>query len=432
MTETRYARADTRPVAYQIAGDGPRTLVCSWGLFSSVDEFPSIPGYAEFIARLSEFARVVTFDMSGTGASDRSSIPTFDERLDDLVSVVDDVGADRVTLFGAAGSGALAVRFATTFPERTDGIVLYGSFPRFMANDELPFMASPDLLDVVRAVAKEWGSGFTSGVLAPSIAVTEEGRNLWRYIERSSVEPDRAVEIVDVDATIDVVDLLDAVNVPTLVMHRVNEQFVPPQAATYLASKIPHAQLVLLDGLDHLPWLGNSDRVADAIRRFMAGEHQPTESLNAVLITDIVSSTELLIGLGEARWNELLERHDEIVGAEVADVRGKLVKLTGDGMLGVFDHPADALRCATRLRDGLRDIGLEIRVGATVGDVVFRRNDVTGLSVHIAERITKLAQPGQILVSRGVTVLLSESHFNWIGLRSFRGVPVDRSVYELR
>lgn len=434
VPETRFARVGERPVAYRIYGDGPQTLVVAWGFFSHVETFERIPGYTHFVERLAAHRRVVTFDVTGTGASDRTVVPTFDGRLDDLCKVVDAVGTDRVALLGTSGGGALAVKFAAAFPERTEALVLYGAYPRFMASDDIFYMATAELAGMLRAYAPHWGRGGTADALAPSLAVSGDGRRLWRSVESDSVDASQALELFDNEATIDVVDLLGSVEAPTLVLHRVNEQFVPPWAARDLAARIRGARLVYIDGLDHVPWLGNADLVADEIDAFLLDDGGPAETnarLSAVLLTDIAGSTEKLIQLGDAGWSELLERHDEIVAEATLEDGASRVKSTGDGVLAVFDHPAPALRCATRLRDGVQGLGLDMKAGVTVGEVIFRPADVSGLCVHLAERLTRLARPGQILLSRGAAVLLGESHFDFIGLRTLKGVPGDRSVFQL-
>jgi class 3 adenylate cyclase len=303
-----------------------------------------------------------------------------------------------------------------------------------MASRDLPFMVTPELLGLIMQFARAWGEGNSAIFLAPSLAVSAEGRQLWRDIERSCGDSVHAPEVIERETEVDVVELLPSVDVPTLVLHRVNEQFVPPQAARYLANAIRGARLVHLDGMDHFPWMGDSQAVVREIKVFITGELRPDEpsaAMTAVLITDIVGSTELVIGMGDRRWNETLQRHDEIAAGEVDAAGGKLVKSTGDGVLAVFDHPAQAVSCAVALRDAVQPLGLDIRCGVTVGEVTFRPTDVTGVSVHIAERLANLCRPGQILVSRGVRVLLAESEFNFVGLRPLKGVPGGRSVFEL-
>jgi pimeloyl-ACP methyl ester carboxylesterase len=427
--ETRYAGGS---IAYQVFGTGPVTLVMNWGWFSNIEAFHEIPGYTRFLETLAESARVVTFDVRGMGASNGSPVPSFDERVDDLATVIDAIGAREVIAFGASSGGALAIAHAARHPERTSGLVLYGAYPTLAATDQLVFMASPDLLDAVRRGLRRWGNGASVSPLATSLAASPGGRDLWRRIESACIDATGAQAWLDVDATIDVVDLLGQVRARTLVLHRLNEQFVPPQAARAIANAIPGAELLYLDGLDHYPWLANSRAITDAIRRFITDEPVTAPVMRSVMLTDIAHSTRQLISVGEDRWSETLARHDDVAQATIAASGGTLVKTTGDGLLALFDGPADALHCAVTLRDALADIGLEIRTGITVGEVVHRGSDIAGVCVNIAERLAKLAEPNQILVSRGVTILVAESKFGWLGTRTFKGVPADRSVFELR
>jgi hypothetical protein len=295
-------------------------------------------------------------------------------------------------------------------------------------------MVTPDLLAVIRGVHRSWGLGNSAMFLAPSLAVSRDGQELWSSIEQASVERRDMREIVEHEMSIDVLDRLADVDAPTLVLHRVNEQYVPPQSSRHLVTSIRGAQLVYLDGMDHLPWLGDRDAVVGEVGQFIRGDFTTEQpgSMTGVLITDIVGSTELVIGMGDKRWNEVLDRHDEIAAAEVLDGGGRLIKSTGDGILAVFDDPSNAVRCATRLRDALTHVGLQIRAGIAVGEVLTRHADVSGVSVHFAERLAKLAGPGQIFVSRGVAIMLAESEFQFVGFRPLKGIPGGRSVFELR
>jgi class 3 adenylate cyclase len=292
-------------------------------------------------------------------------------------------------------------------------------------------MASPELLKIIRRGLSRWGNGASVSPLATSLAASPGGRDLWSRIESACTDAPRAQAWLDVDATIDVLDLLGHVRAPTLVLHRLNEQFVPPQAARAIANGIPGAEVLYLDGLDHYPWLANWRSVTDAILSFVADEPVKAPVMRSVMLTDIAHSTRQLISVGEDRWSETLARHDDAAQTIIDASGGTLVKTTGDGLLALFDGPADSLRCAVTLRDALAEIGLEIRTGITVGEVVHRGSDIAGVCVNIAERLAKLAEPNQILVSRGVTVLVAESKFGWLGTRTFKGVPADRSVFEL-
>ncbi len=278
-------------IAYELTGDGGPTLVLNWGWFSNIEAFHEIPGYTDFIERLAEFVRVVTFDVRGMGAS-TGPVGTFEDRVDDFRSVVDGVSHDPVIVGGASSGGALAVAFAASAPSRTEGAILYGTYSRLTSSDDQVFMASSDMIDRIRRSLGRWGNGATVGPLASSIAVASDGRELWKRIELACIDAESAVASFDVDATIDVTDRLPFVRAPALVIHRVNEQFVPPQAARFLARRIPRADLVYIDGLDHYPWLGNSQTIVTAIRDFVAGAPARPSDMKGILLTDIARSTQ--------------------------------------------------------------------------------------------------------------------------------------------
>jgi class 3 adenylate cyclase len=188
---------------------------------------------------------------------------------------------------------------------------------------------------------------------------------------------------------------------------------VPLEAGRYLAEHIPDARLVVLEGQDHAPFAGDSDRIVAEIERFLTGESHDRAAddrlLATILFTDIVESTGRASALGDAKWRGLLDEHDATVDVELTRHRGRKVKTTGDGVLALFDGPARAVRCGEALRDGLRGLGIEIRAGLHTGEVEVRGDDVGGIAVHIAARVLGLASPGEVLVSRTVTDLVAGS-----------------------
>ena len=134
-------------------------------------------------------------------------------------------------------------------------------------------------------------------------------------------------------------------------------------------------------------------------------------ALATVLFTDIVGSTELARRVGDRRWGELLDLHDRLAKELVGQLQGRLVKSTGDGILALFDRPGRAIRCATGLRDRLRDSGVEIRAGVHTGEVQLRGDDVGGIGVHVAARVMAAAAPGEVLVSSTVHDLVAGSDY---------------------
>jgi class 3 adenylate cyclase len=145
------------------------------------------------------------------------------------------------------------------------------------------------------------------------------------------------------------------------------------------------------------------------------------------LFTDIVSSTERAGELGDRRWRELLNVHDELAGRLVEEFDGRLVKSTGDGILATFDGPGRAIHCAATLRDELAGIGIQLRAGLHTGEVELREDDVGGIAVHIAARVMAAANPGEILVSRTVRDLVvgSDVTLEDRGRYSLKGIDGD-------
>jgi class 3 adenylate cyclase len=210
-------------------------------------------------------------------------------------------------------------------------------------------------------------------------------------------------------AEVDVRPVLPLVQAPTLILHRRGFELVPIAQGRYLADHIAGARLIELPGSDvDLTW-ETPELALDAIQEFLTGVRrtaEPDRVLATVLFTDIVGSTERAARLGDRRWRELLEVHDELAGRLVEQFEGRLVKTTGDGILATFDGPGRAIRCAAALRDELTGIDLQIRAGLHTGEIELREGDVGGIAVHIAARVMAAAAPGVILTSRTVRDLV--------------------------
>lgn len=144
-----------------------------------------------------------------------------------------------------------------------------------------------------------------------------------------------------------------------------------------------------------------------------------------MLFTDIVGSTARAAELGDRRWRDVLDLHDETTSRAVERYGGRLVDRTGDGILATFDSPAGAIRCALALRTELAGAGIQTRAGLHTGEVELRREEIGGLAVHIAARVSALAGTGEVVVSRTVADILSGSGFRFTdrGEHQLKGVP---------
>ena len=163
-----------------------------------------------------------------------------------------------------------------------------------------------------------------------------------------------------------------------------------------------------------------------AIRRRPANRDAELEQVLAtILFVDIVGSTEKAARLGDSRWAKVMNHYYATVRRELKTLRGKEVVTTGDGLLATFEAPAPAVQCAAAIRDAVRTLGLEIRVGLHAGEYKVSGPDVSGLAFHIGARVAAKARPGEVLVSRAVKELMSQSEilFKDRGSHQLKGVP---------
>ena len=429
--QTRYAKSGDVNVAYQVVGEGPIDLLFAPGFVSHVDLYWADPMLTSFMRRLASFSRLIIFDKPGTGASDPvASVPTLEERVEDMRAVLDAAGSERAALLGISEGGPMSILFAATYPDRISTLVIYGSFAKQPADDYFPEMreeydAQQERFD---AIVDNWGEGRSLDMFAPSFAGSAAVRSNMALFERAAASPAMARAVGEAGRQVDVRAVLPTIDVPTLVLHRTGDSVVPAWHGPYLADHIPAARYAELSGDDHLPWLGDTEPLLDEIEEFFTGTRharEPDRVLATVLFTDIVGSTERAAELGDGRWRELLEAHDELVRTELERFGGREVKATGDGFLAAFDGPAKAIRCAEAINEGVQRLGIELRAGVHTGECERRGEDLGGLAVHIGARVGAKAAAGEVLVSSTVKELVVGSgiKFEERGAETLKGVP---------
>jgi pimeloyl-ACP methyl ester carboxylesterase len=426
---TRYARAGEVNIAYQVVGDGPVDLVWAYGLASNIEVFWEEPSLAAFLRRLSEFTRLILFDRRGCGLSDRhgtTATPTLEERVEDVLAVLDAVGSQRASIFGMSEGGSLAALFAATHPERTTRIILYGTSTHYRADAQYLAGVGDDTgAAFVEAVSRGWGmpSDWAVQVWAPSMVGDEPFTQWLAKYARQSVSRGAILPLLSAFYSYDLVDVFPAVRVPTLVLHRRDDGLVPVRHGRHIASQIPGARFVELEGADHLPFVGDAEAVLAEVQDFLVGSRTPIPRLRRLLtlvFTDTAASTPRAVDLGDDAWRELLAAHDRDVRTHLTRFGGEEVKQLGNGVLAVFDGPARAVRCALGIVEASQPKGLSVRVGVHTGECEVGEADVLGIAVHVGARIVELAAPGQILVSSTVRDLVAGS-----GIRFGEGRDVE-------
>ncbi len=443
VLETRYARSGDVNIAYQVGGDGPVDLVLTPGAVSNVELMWEQPLFARFRERLSSFTRLIVFDKRGTGLSDRvKRIATLEERADDIRAVMDAAGSERAVLMGVSEGGPMALVFAATHPDRARALVLYGSHARYTWAPDYPWRQTEDEYRRLLAERERTprpttleSARDTVRRLAPSAADDDEFVRWFAMFERVSISPGARLDLVRMNLEIDVRDVLPTVRVPTLVLQRADDLIVRVEEGRYLAQRIPGARYVELPGADHLLAVGDSDVLVHEIERFVGAlpedETEPDTVLATVLFTDIVGSTALAAELGDRRWRELLERHNDLVRRELVRYRGREVDTAGDGFFATFDGPARAIRCACAVTGAVGELGLDVRAGLHTGECELLGEKVAGIAVAIGARVAAKAGPGEVLVSGTVKDLVAGSgiEFGDRGVAELKGVPGEWRLY---
>jgi class 3 adenylate cyclase len=438
LPETRYARQGGLHLAYQVLGEGPPDLLLLDQWFSHMEAQWDVPPVAEFRERLASFGRLIMYDKRGSGLSDpipTSDLPTIEEWMDDVPIVLDAAGSDRAVVIANLGGGLMAATYAAAHPERVASLVLVDCFARFTRAPDYPLGAPPEEVARTLEEADEaMGRGLMLDLFAPSLAGDERLRRLWSRYERQAASPGMTIATVRLLYESDVRSVLPAIRVPTLVIHRAAGLGFPAAYGRYLADQIPGATYVELDGTDNLIWAGDQDAILDEIQDFVTGTRPaptPHRSLATVLFTDIVGSTRLAAELGDRAWRRLLGQHFEIIRRSLDRFDGREVKSVGDGILATFDGPARAVRCAVAIREGVAELGIEVRAGLHTGEIELEPGDIAGLAVHIAARISAMAAAREILVSSTVKDLVvgSAIEFDDRGSHELKGVPGEWRVF---
>jgi class 3 adenylate cyclase len=436
--ETQYARSGDYWIAYQVVGDGPIDLLWAPGYMSHIEQNWWWPGYADFLERMASFSRLILFDRRGTGLSDRDvSLGSFEEMLDDIRAVLDVVSSERAALFGGAEGGPMCALFAATHPERTSALILGGSYPRRKWAPDYPWGLDEQAQErILASYEARWGTddSFAVRAVAPSLGDDQRFRKWNSQACRFAGTPASARAWFHITMEIDVRAVLSAIRVPTLVLHRSGDRVVPVEAGRYLAEHIADAKWVELAGVDHYPFAGDGQALLDEVEEFLTGSRrsrEPDRVLATVLFTDIVGSTERAAELGDRSWTSLLAEHHRLVRSELDRFRGKEARTEGDGTLSTFDGPARAVRCACAIRDGVRELGIEIRAGLHTGEIELAETGVEGIALHIGARITAMADASEVLVSSTVRDLVVGSGIDFAerGTHRLKGVPGEWRIH---
>ena len=348
---------------------------------------------------------------------------------------MDTVGSQRAAMMGLSETGAVALLFAATYPERTSAVIAYGSFAGEGGTGPVyPWVPDPETADWLEQLEREWGRGaLYLEDFAPSLVGDRRFEEWYAKLERLSVSPAAAVSLVTMMLQMDVRDILPTIRVPTLVLHKADDRCTPIAEGRYIADHVPGATFVELEGADHWPWIGHEQAVEE-IQEFLTGVRdvaEPDRSVATVMFVDVVDSTQQSPRSATGAGRTWLDAFYAAVRRELDRFQGREIDTAGDGFFVTFDGPARAIRCARALVDVVAGLGMQVRIGIHTGECERIGAKVGGLAVVIGARVGAAAGGGEILVSRTVQDLVvgSDVRFRPRGPHQLKGVPGEWELY---
>jgi class 3 adenylate cyclase/alpha-beta hydrolase superfamily lysophospholipase len=435
VPDVRYARSGDVNIAYHVVGGGGLDLVFAPGYVSHLTHALENPTVAGFFERLASLGRLIRFDRRGIGLSDRPrDVATLETRMDDIRAVMDATGSRRAALIATGDAGAMATLFAATYPERVAAVVLWSPYARGTAAVDYPIgETEAEWQRQLDEIEQGWGTRpFLEKQFAETGAGLSDYEALFEWFSemlRCAASPGAALTVYRMAMEVDVRDVLPAIRVPVLILHRATTRM----DAEFMTERIPGARCVEIAGRASIFGDGVEQTLSE-IEQFLAtatGKAEPETVLSTVLFTDIVGSTERAAELGDRPWRETLESHDAMIRRCLDLYRGRELDTAGDGFFASFDGPVRAIRCALAISQMVRELGLEVRAGLHTGVCEIRGDKISGLAVNLGARVAAMAAQGEVLVSSTVKDLVAGSgiEFEDRGEHELKGVPGEWRLY---
>jgi len=452
-------REDGVKIAYSKFGKG-RPLVYPPPWVTSLPFFLEDPFLNQFLGQLAQEVMVIFYDKHGCGQSDRDRKEfTLEAELLDLETVVDHLGLEQFSLFGASMAGPLSLAYTARHPKKVTHLILYGTYAsgKDLAKKEVRSA-------IISLIKASWGLGSKAlaDIFIPG-ANTEQLQSLANF-QRVSSSPEVAAKLMELCYSEDVTELLSSIKIPTLILHRDGDKAISIHHGRQLAIEIPNARFKVLKGGFHPPWYGESNEIIEEVLEFVGGgESRTPVSVDAevstkkgrvedrgqlavegseiaeqatIVFSDIVSSTDLVTKLGDAAARDIFLQHDKIVRDQIKKYRGRELQNLGDGFMLSFESASEAIKCACDIQKEVSNniASIKVRIGINTGEVVRREGKHPfGQAVVVASRIVSRAKGEQILVSDVTKHLASGSGFSFVERGRFKpkGFSETMKLYEV-
>jgi class 3 adenylate cyclase len=441
--EIRYCTTeDGVRIAYCIEGNGPTTIIAMPVAFETFSLDHMMPVYQQFYRDLGAGRSLVRFDQRGTGLSDRVTEFPENYRETDLAAVARSVGADKYAIWAPTTSGPSAIGFVAGNADLVSHLVLYGTYATWSE------AFSHELLNALENLVNlNWDMATqTLADMNGRREFPEEAAQLGEWY-RESMSGETYLAWTRSPRP-DFRPLLSQIEVPTLVLHRINDNAVAFSNGQALAAGIPNARIVPLEGPSHLFCLGDYQPIIQAVDSFL-GDREPQgqastrsqpATVHTILFTDVEGSTALTQRLGDAKARQIFREHERITREALAAHGGAEVKTMGDGFMTSFTSATSAIECAIAMQrsfaehNASADVPIKVRIGLNAGEPIAEDEDLFGTAVNMAARICAKAEGGQILAPVVVRELVAGKGFllSDVGETELRGFEDPVRLYEVR
>jgi class 3 adenylate cyclase len=441
--ETNYAQTPDGNVAYQVFGDGPHQVVWIPDWHNPIEILWEEPRVQRFFSELGRFSQVILFDKRGTGISDpipasaMSIAPTLELAVEDAAAVLDAERWKQTCVVGVGCGCWAAAVLAASAPTRVSRLLLVDAIPGLQATAAFPIGLTPaESNRFVNWIISVHGSGRALRITDPAAERDPEFRRWYGRLQRFAMPHKWMKAFWTSVGELNIGSVLSSITAPTLVMNHAQSVAWPSARGRAMAERIPNAEFRELPGGDELFFMSHPSPLLAELHEFLTGKRAAPivdRILAAILFTDIARSTDLLAEIGDKPWRDRLLRHNDLVRREIKRFRGREIDSAGDGFLSSFDGPARAVQCGAAIRDGVRELGIEIRAGIHVGECELVDDKISGIAVHTAARVLGAAQPGEVLVTRTVKELTAGSglQFSDRGSHILKGIPDAWQLFSL-
>ena len=422
-------------IAYSVLGDGPADILHICGYLSPLGHIWDLPECAAFCEELASFSRLIVLDRRGSGLSDRSSPPTLEDTVDDILAVMRATGSKHPVLFGTTEAGPNCALFAATHPGRVSGLILYGTQAKWVRSEDYPLALTREQWAVwLKRHIENWGEPLDIEYYAPSRAQDARFREWWATTLRTASSPGAMKAVLEVMQDIDVRDILPAIRIPTLILHRKGPRNIRVGAGRHLAGQIPGARYVELEGQDYFWFVGDSQAILREIRSFI-------RNLSTPVAPERMLATILLVEVMETDANGkgiLTPFHSDTLYAflhrEIARFRGSEIRWSQGRYAATFDGPSRAINCAKSIVESLSQRGTQVRASLHTGECEFVTGELVGAAVRIAEGVLRTATSNEVLISSTARDLVAGSGFQYAEGRrcAIKGISRTWTVFPVK